>query len=113
MVATPEVRTLGLIIETRARWVLFRRKPRIKRIVLTEGDRYKIEQKKVKTPSLDGFHLFPQGQISRSIIVLPKKGPVLRTEFRGPSNFSIFEPLVEGQISFVRTGLFKTTTIRG
>lgn len=110
---TPEVRTLDLAIETRAkRWVPFKGKPRVKRIVLTEGDRYEIEQKKVKIPSLDGFHLLPQGQISRSIIVLPK-GPVLRTEFRGPSKISIDRPLERGQISIVRPSLFKETTIRG
>lgn len=111
---TAETRTLKLTIETRGKtFNPFRKREelKIKKVVLAEGESLEVDRHKLKEANLDGSSL-PSGVMVRSIMLLPE-GPILRTEFLGTKKESISEPLIQGEISVVRKGVFRITTITG
>lgn len=108
-----ETRTLKLTIEIRGKTFRpFRREElRVKKVVLAEGESLEVDKHKVKKTSMDGSSVH-EGIAVRSIMLLPE-GPILRTEFQGTKEEPVDEPLIQGEISVIRKGVFQTTTITG
>lgn len=112
MVSTEVPQTLSLKIETRTRSLFRRKKPKVKKIVLVEGDGVEIDRTSISDLSPDGSSM-AEGYVVRTITISPETGPVLRTEFHGVNGDVIDQPLVPGKIHIIKKTMAHEVVIKG